>query len=78
MSYMSCYVLLGEEHAMPTYGTTDRVRQQAAKEYIEPARRAGVKHVHHTGTGGDQSFAVLAKGEHRPLTNVENNETNTN
>jgi hypothetical protein len=48
---MSCYVLLGEEHAMPTYGTTDRVRQQAAKEYIEPARRAGVKHVHiHSGT----------------------------
>jgi hypothetical protein len=36
---------------MPAYGATDRVRQQAAAEYIEPARRAGARHVHiHSGT----------------------------
>ncbi len=36
---------------MPAYGATDRVREQAAAEYIEPARRAGATRVHiHSGT----------------------------
>lgn len=36
---------------MPVYGATDRVRRQAAAEYIEPARRIGAERVRiHTGT----------------------------
>jgi hypothetical protein len=36
---------------MPTYGTTDKVRQRAAIEYIEPARRSGATLVRiHSGS----------------------------
>ncbi len=36
---------------MPTYGTTDKVRQRAAIEYIEPARRSCATRVHiHSGS----------------------------
>ncbi|MGA7157518.1 MAG: hypothetical protein WBY53_11755 [Acidobacteriaceae bacterium] len=35
---------------MAIYGTTDKVRQRAAIEYIEPARRSGATRVHiHSG-----------------------------
>jgi len=35
---------------MPTYGTTDKVRQRAAAEYIEPARKTGAKRIRiHSG-----------------------------
>lgn len=36
---------------MPAYGATDRVRQKALTEYIEPARRTGAQRVRiHSGT----------------------------